>query len=59
LNGGSKSEPLFDSSGFRRQVKSGDMRRSTAERAWFDELTMSAHLEPFDSPLAQDRPVEG
>jgi hypothetical protein len=40
-----------------------------AETAWFDRLTMSAHPEPFDSPLilspskdeqlAQDRPVEG
>jgi len=40
-----------------------------AEAAWFDKLTMSAHPEPFDSPLilslskdeqlAQDRPVEG
>jgi hypothetical protein len=40
-----------------------------AKIAWFDTLTMSAHPEPFDSPLilslskderlAQDRPVEG
>ena len=40
-----------------------------AETAWFDKLTISAHPEPFDSPLilspskdeqlAQDRPVEG
>jgi hypothetical protein len=42
--------------------------KATAEGAWFDKLTMSAHPEPFDSPLpslskdeplAQDRPVEG
>ena len=53
----------------RLRARASRSNAETAEVAWFDGLTMSAHPEPFDSPLtlslskgerlAQDRLVEG